>query len=276
MSIIVAPACNLSVVAQYSVPGLPSACCGGDTRVMSRTHQDALTSSEDVLSVLRSDILSLTLRPGQRLTTEFLSARYDLGASPLREALSSLVGEGLVVRESNRGFSVSPMSRRELDDLIASRLLLEPTLLALAIESGGDAWESHIISTLKDLQPSLQKVGDSRPLDRAWEEKHRLFHFALMALDDGSLMMAFCKILYDRYDRYRLLGIPRRAYLAGVAGDHEDLADAAIARKSELAIEILSRHITDTSHAVAANIEAAGLTRADGMIEIPPSGIDFA
>lgn len=229
-----------------------------------------------VLEVLRTDILSLSLRPGLRLRTEFLTARYPFGASPLREALSLLAGEGLVVHEKGRGFRVSPMSLQDLQDLIGSRLLIEPMLFARAIAQGDAVWEANIVRSLEALQPNLQKVGDSRPLDRAWEENHRHFHFALMAAGSPTLLMDFCKILYDRYDRYRLLGIPRRSYLAGVAGDHKDMVDAALARDAKKAIEILKRHITDTSNAVLANIESAGLFAADGTIEVPPTGIALA
>ena len=275
-SIIGAPACNMSLAAQNLVFRLSFRGATGDTAVMPQTRRDMSDAGTGILTALRTDILSLVLRPGQKLTTEFLTVRYGLGPTPLREALSLLVGEGLLVRESGRGFRVSPMSRRDLDDLIASRLLIEPALLARAIETGDSAWEADIVRALKTLQPDLQKVGDSRPLDRAWEENHRRFHFALMASGNPSLLAVFCKVLYDRYDRYRLLGIPRRAYLAGVAGDHQDMANAAIARKADLAVAILRRHISDTSNAVLANIDAAGLVAVDGTIEVPPTGIEFA
>lgn len=266
----------MSVPAQFSVFRLSCHATASDTVVMSQTRRDMPDASERILTALRTDVLSLVLRPGQKLTTEFLTARYGRGPTPLREALSLLVGEGLVVRESGRGFRVSPMSRGDLDDLIASRLLIEPALLSRAIVTGDNAWEQNVARTLKTLQPNLQKVGDSRPLDREWEENHRRFHFALMGSGSPSLLTEFCKVLYDRYDRYRLLGIPRRAYLAGVAGDHQDMADAAIARKPDLAVEILRRHITDTSNAVLANINASGLVGWDGVIEVPPTGIDLA
>jgi DNA-binding GntR family transcriptional regulator len=139
----------MCVTAQYLAAGLFAVCLASDNAAMSRTRQDAPTADDDLLTALRSDILSRSLRPGQKLTTELLGRRYDLGPSPLREALSLLVGEGLVVRESGRGFRVSRMSRRDLDDLISSRLLLEPLLLARAIESGGEAWERNILSTLR-------------------------------------------------------------------------------------------------------------------------------
>lgn len=243
---------------------------------MPKARLDASAAGEDILTILRSDILSLALRPGQKLTTEFLTEHYALGASPLREALSHLAGEGLIVRESGRGFRVCPMSRRDLDDLIAARLFVEPELLARAIREGERAWEHNIALTLKELGSNLHKVGDSRPLDRDWEESHRRFHFALLNLDAASVLTEFCMTLYERYDRYRMLAVPRRTYLAGVASDHHEMAEAAIARNLELATEILARHISDTSDVLIANIEAAGLAKGDGTIEVPISGIDIA
>lgn len=229
-----------------------------------------------MLSALREDILTLALLPGQKLLTEALVARYGAGQSPLREALSLLAGEGLVVRESRRGFRVSGMSLRDLDDLIATRLMVEPAMLERAINVGGDAWAERIRSALEALRPSLQKVGDARPLDRVWEENHRRFHFALLAPDGASLLMDFCRIVYDRYDRYRLLGIPRRAYLAGVADDHAQMAKAAILGDSGRALETLRRHIADTSATVRTNICASAFVDGQGDVHLPPTGIGLA
>lgn len=243
---------------------------------MHSPNPEASPLGDGVLAALRGDILTLTLRPGQKLLTEPLSARYGVGQSPLREALSVLAGEGLVVRENRRGFRVSPMSLQDLDDLIITRLTVEPAMLERAIALGNPAWEQEISASLEALRPSLQKVGDGRPLDRIWEEGHRRFHFALLATGDPSALMDFCSLLYDRYDRYRVLGIPRRAYLAGVASDHDDMAKAAISRDAPQAMATLRRHIADTSATVRANIIAAGVTDRDGMVRLPASGTGLA
>ncbi len=246
---------------------------------MTKASQDATTdatTSDDVLTIVRSDILSLALRPGQKLSTVFLTERYPYGSSPLREALSCLVGEGLAVREIGRGFRVCPMSRRDLDDLITTRLLIEPMLLERAIHNGDRDWESAIERSVNELRINLHKVGDSRPLDRNWEESHRRFHFTLLGLMTASVFTEFCQLLYQRYDRYRVLAVPRRAYLAGVASDHHDMAEAAIARNVELAVEILTRHISDTSEVLISNIESAGLVKSDGSINVPLTGTNIA
>lgn len=218
---------------------------------------------------LREDIRTLELPPGMRLLTGFLTSRYGAGSSPLREALSLLCGRGFVVRESRRGFRVSPMSLKDLDDLIATRLTVEPAMLERAVRCGDAAWEAQLRGSLATLLPSLQKVGDARPLDRLWGENHRRFHIALMATAETSMLVDFCEMLYDRYDRYRLLGVPRRAYLAAVADDHADMAEAAIARDATRATAILRRHIADTSAVVRSNIIAAGFTDSSGDVHFP-------
>jgi GntR family transcriptional regulator, carbon starvation induced regulator len=76
--------------------------------------------------LLRTEIVRATLRPNERLRIQALSERYGVGATAIREALSRLVPEGLVVLEEQRGFCVAPMSRPELLDLSRTRIDVEP------------------------------------------------------------------------------------------------------------------------------------------------------
>ena len=61
---------------------------------------------------LRADILAVRLQPDAELPLKILSYRYDVGLTPLREALTLLSGVGLVVHD-RRGFRVAPVSRAE-------------------------------------------------------------------------------------------------------------------------------------------------------------------
>lgn len=243
---------------------------------MSHREPDEPSLGDRVQSSIRADILSLDLAPGLKLSAEMLVLRYGAGQSPIREALSLLAGEGLVVRESRRGFRVAPMSLADLDALVAARLLLEPAMLERALATGDAAWEEELHLALDALRPSLQKVGDARPLDREWEAGHRRFHFTLVGVSGAGVLGDFCRMLYDRFDRYRLLGIPRRAYLAGVADDHAELVGAAVARDAPRATDILRRHIADTSAMLRANIVELGLPGYEGAAPQVPVGISLA
>ena len=72
------------------------------------------TLNATVFTQLREDILAGKLKPGERLRTETLRQRYDVGGSPVREALMRLEAEGFVLLEQNKGFSVAGVSLAHL------------------------------------------------------------------------------------------------------------------------------------------------------------------
>ena len=94
---------------------------------------------------LLDDIVGGRLRPGSKLRLQFLTERYAVGNSPLREALNRLSANGMVQREENRGFRVSPASAEELSELIRTRCWLEEIALRESIRHGDAAWEEGVL-----------------------------------------------------------------------------------------------------------------------------------
>lgn len=221
------------------------------------------------LEALRRDIGALALAPGAKLATVALAARYGVGQAPVREALSILAGEGLVLRESRRGFRVAPMSLAGLDELTETRMTLELAFLARAVAIGAEEWKRQVRRALDLLAPALQLVGDTRRLDPAWEKAHRRFHFALIGAHDAETLRGLARAVYDRYDRYRLAAAPRRAFLAGIADDHAEIAEAAIAGDAAGASVVLRRHIEDAYRTLRENLVALGLAEREGGARRP-------
>src|SRR5918993_3566961 len=83
------------------------------------------TRAIDTYRRIRQDILECRLRPGTRLRSEELCDYYQVGISPLREALVRLSADGLAVLEEHRGYHVAPVSRADLIDLTNMRIKLE-------------------------------------------------------------------------------------------------------------------------------------------------------
>ena len=88
-------------------------------------REPAGTLASSVYDRLRGDILSGSLPPGEKLRTEALRARYEVGNSPIREALNRLSADGLVTREDQKGFRVAAASRADLEELVKTRCWLE-------------------------------------------------------------------------------------------------------------------------------------------------------
>jgi GntR family carbon starvation induced transcriptional regulator len=104
------------------------------------------TKSTQIFQRLRHDLLHGAFAPGMKLQMDDLKERYQVGYSPLREALFRLVSNGLVQFEEQCGFSVPELSIEELYDIYQNRMRIENTALELAMEHGDDLWEAEVIA----------------------------------------------------------------------------------------------------------------------------------
>src|ERR1700728_2282817 len=92
-----------------------------------------------VHAYLRECILDGTLSPGTKLSQVSLAAQLGISRTPLREVLRMLQGEGLVEIEPNQRTRVAGLDPQELDDVYASRILLETLALSMTIGHFGAA-----------------------------------------------------------------------------------------------------------------------------------------
>src|SRR5438874_13614820 len=94
----------------------------------------ASTLTEELHHRIRQDIILGTLQPASKLKLEHLSKIYGASVNTLRETLSRLAADGLVVAEGQRGFAVLPVSMEDLRDITQMRQLLECHALRQSIE----------------------------------------------------------------------------------------------------------------------------------------------
>lgn len=191
--------------------------CRGSTagRTGLPTRAGPASLAARVLGQLRRDILGVRFRPGAKLPLKVLAHEYDVGLTPLREALALLCGAGLVIQESQRGFTVAPVSETDFADIAACRRRIEPMCLALAITRGDETWRRQIEQAHRRFAPAAPRVGENAAIDEAWEVSHRAYHFALISACGSPAMLGFCMQLHDRFDRYRRLYIPTKSLMAG-------------------------------------------------------------
>ena len=95
------------------------------------------TLTEAAYRAIRRDIIRGVRAPGERLRIERLRQLYDIGPTPLREALQKLSTEQLVLSEGNRGFAVAPLDFREFMDLNIARTDVELAALRRFHRAGG-------------------------------------------------------------------------------------------------------------------------------------------
>lgn len=202
------------------------------------------TLTEGTYLQLRSDIIEGRLPPGEKLRVEHLKDRYNAGAGTLREALSLLLSDALVVSEGQRGFHVAPMSLSDLEDITRTRVLVEGEALRQSILAGDDEWEASLVAAFHKLSRSEEKLGDREAGNlREWEARNRDFHEALIAACESRWLRYLIGLLYRQSERYRHLVISHRTIARDVHSEHTAIFDAALARDVPVAMQALERHI---------------------------------
>jgi GntR family carbon starvation induced transcriptional regulator len=213
------------------------------------------TRAADVLQRMRADIISCLLRPGAKLRFEVLRDMYAVSFSTLREALSRLVAEGLVISEGQRGFIVAPVSLADLNDLTNVRVLVERECLGLAIRNGDDKWEADIIGNFHRMDRLQNRLGANYYLSGEWSKLHGDFHFSLVAACHSPNLLEIRQKLFERAHRYRRMSSQFRPQWRAKDVEHKMIMDAVIARDTAKAQELIERHIRETTENV---IEHAG------------------
>jgi DNA-binding GntR family transcriptional regulator len=208
---------------------------------------DPETLTERAEQQLESDILAGALPPGGRLGIAETAARYSIGATPLREALSRLVARGLVDATGNRGFHVKPVSRDDLSDIVRVRTLVECEALRLSIAAGDDAWEGAIVAALHRLKRYIRdNARGFREGEPAFDALHKGFHTALIAACGSPRLLVACSSLYDEAYRYRRLMVAAFVDRENFIQAHEQLAEETLERRTDKAEAWLKSHIVST------------------------------
>jgi DNA-binding GntR family transcriptional regulator len=197
---------------------------------------------------LRADLLACRIRPGSRLKIQELCTRFEVSLGAVREALSRLTSEGLVIAEPQRGFRAAPISLADLQDLTMVRIEVESLCLRRAIAVGTVDWEASLVAAFHRLSRMPERVPtDPMRADDEWAEAHAAFHAALVEGADSPWLLRLHGQLYAQSERYRRLSIPLSMTERNVGQEHQEILDASLKRDADLAVSLLARHLGATS-----------------------------
>lgn len=194
---------------------------------------------------LTRDIVECRYSPGEKLRIAELKEQYEVSGSTLREALSLLVSQSLVLSEEQRGFRVAPMSLEDMEDLTSMRVMLECSALQRSIEHGDDDWEAVVVSSYHKLSLSEKRLDAVGSFDE-WERRNSDFHEALLAACASNWTHRFRRTLYQQLERYRRLTALHKAPSRRIHEEHAELFDSAIKRDAARATTALASHINGT------------------------------
>jgi DNA-binding GntR family transcriptional regulator len=183
--------------------------------------------SDEVAARLRTDIMTGTLRPGTFIRLDETAAAFGVSITPVREALRTLRGEGMVQLEPHRGHVVVPLTRGDIEDIFWLQATIAKELAATAAKRISDE-EIEELERLNDGLAAAVDQGDPEEVAAAEFAFHRAFNRST-----GRIKLAWFLLHGARY-------LPEQVY----TGDPQWGA-AAVASHREL-IAALRRHDVDT------------------------------
>lgn len=202
--------------------------------------------TEDTYRRLREELVRGRFQPDAQISPAEVAARMGVSLGAVREALSRLTSECLVVAEPQRGFRVSPLSERDLADLLDARMNVEDLCLRRAIECGEADWESGLL-TAYDLLSRTPEHDGQEGVAQDWLDAHETFHKALVSACDNAWLLWTRGVLYTQCERYRSLAVRGDIVGRDLNSEHRALMEAAIARDRDLACALLRKHYRDTA-----------------------------
>jgi DNA-binding GntR family transcriptional regulator len=195
--------------------------------------------SEAVYEALRESIVTLQDAPGSMLTENAIAARYGVARPTAKAALERLVAEGLLRRRAHRAAQVPKLSRPDIEDLYATRLLIEEAaVLSLAQRGIVPAQARQSQQQIVDFAAAGEDAPFARP--------DLNFHHALV-VGHGSprlsrmheLIMGEIQLCMGQLQSHHLLRAKQ------IVSQHQGLMDAIESKDVELAGFLIKRHINN-------------------------------
>lgn len=197
-----------------------------------------LNLRESVIEQLRASIVTGELQEGELISAPAIGAALGVSATPVREAMMDLVREGLVETVKNKGFRITGMTEKDLDDITALRLLIEPPAMPLVIGKISDEG----FARLTELANQCQHGAESEDLVE-YLKNDRDFHALLLSYADNPLLTELATSLRFRTRMYGLKALASMGKLTESTKEHHRLIDLVRQGKGEEAQQLLALHI---------------------------------
>lgn len=210
--------------------------------------------SDEVATYIRELIMSGQVRQGEFLRLEKVASDLGISATPVREALLSLRGEGFVHLEPRRGFVVASLSRQDVEDLFFVQASIAAELAARAAEriSSGD------LDELERLQEGMAKAAENDDVDSIEDHNHRFHRVLNVAADSPKLAWLLGTVV--RYAPRRFYG-KIQGWIDASLEDHRNILTALRDRDTDGARKAMYEHIVHAGDLLVSNLEDQGFWR---------------
>lgn len=194
---------------------------------------------ESTYLAIRQAILSCSLRPESMLTEAALMEQYAVGKSTCRLALARLTHDGLVRSVPRHGYIVVPVTLKDVEEVFALRLILEPEAARLA---AGKVDAKALMRIDRAARANTASKNHGNRID-FFLDANREFHLMIAMASGNERLVRSIAVLFDEMTRLVALGFSGEDDSPEIADDHRLLVEALTAGDGKAAARITRRHI---------------------------------
>nr|WP_275899581.1 flavin reductase [Bacillus piscicola] len=219
-------------------------------------------NDELVYRQIRKQVLERDLPVGEILYIKDIASQLDASVQTVYYALKRLVGENLVSREEDGGYTISPLNAKMLNDALDTRCALEIAAIEKTVGSLSDEELSEMRKRVSDTL--IQRNSDFVSAD-SYVEANTSFHDYTVALANNTTLLETYRKLFAEAVMSSAL---RQAFAANdhtvkvelesLVDDHTDLLQAYEEADVQKATRIIHRHTNETKKLGRYLIDHAG------------------
>lgn len=210
-------------------------------RAASKKTAKPVSLTEKVYEMLRNDILTCVLQPGQDLNEAELAERFSISKTPVREALSNLRQEGLVRTFPRRGYQITPITIGDMNELFDVRTILEAGAAEMACTRLTPA-DIDQLNRLADVVYDRGEKPSLGPFIRA----NRDFHLAIARASGNHRLEDLLSRQIDAMERFFYLGAQLRDVSRETEISHHEIVETLAKADPALARITMIRHNDQT------------------------------
>ena len=201
-----------------------------------------LSVTENIFKKIKYDIVFVNIEPDQKLKLNLLQTEYNVSISILREVLNRLCGDGFIIYKVQKGFFVSPISKKDLYEIADLRIILEIHALEISINNKDYEWEAELLGAYHKLNHAENELEKNNLNAKSfWTKYDAEFHQMLIKKCNSLNLIRIHEVIFDKYLRYQLLILKYRG--KDSIKEHKDLLDYSLISNIHKAQNTLRDHI---------------------------------
>lgn len=209
--------------------------------------------TEKAYAILRERIITGELTPGMDVSEPELAEQLSVSKTPVREALARLCVEGFMEAYPRRGYRVTPVTVKDMNDLFAVRGMLEGTAAALAATNLSD----EELDALDDLANVTYVIGENVST-KSFVDSNQQFHSAIARGSRNPRLYALVMSHLEECSRLFYMGARVRDINPETNDDHHRIVEALRKRDPEMARTVIVDHNENTRTGIFSALIASG------------------